>query len=53
MNGPLQQRMTVLDLDLSRSMAFPADYDTDIESEWSNPSKYTFANDLIETMFLI
>jgi hypothetical protein len=27
-----------LDLDLSRSMAFPADYDTDIESEWSNPS---------------
>lgn len=47
-NGPLQQRTTVLDLDLSRSNTFPADYDTDIESEWSNPSKYTFINTIIE-----
>ena len=39
MNGPLQQRANTLDLDLSRSMTFPDDYETDIESEWSNPSK--------------
>ena len=38
-NGPLQQRTTVLDLDFSRSTTLPTDYDTDIESEWSNPSK--------------
>ena len=28
-----------MDLDLSRSTKFPDDYDTDIESEWSNLSK--------------
>ena len=39
-NGPLQRRTTVLDLDLSRSMTLPADYDTNIESEWANPSEY-------------
>ena len=38
-NGPLQERTTVLNLDYSRSNAFPADYDTDIESDWSNLSK--------------
>jgi len=38
-NGPLQQRMNVLDLDFSRATAFPDDYDTDLESEWSNLSK--------------
>ena len=35
MNGPLQQRTPVLDLDSSRATAFPTDYDTDLESEWS------------------
>ena len=40
-NGPLQQRTNVLDLDFSRSNTFPTDYDTDIESPWSNPSKHS------------
>jgi hypothetical protein len=39
-NGPLQQRTNVLDLDLSRATTFPTDYDTDIEFEWSNLSKF-------------
>ena len=34
-NGPLQQRTTVLDLDAARSNAFPEDYETDLESQWS------------------
>ena len=34
-NGPLQQRTNVLDVDASRSTALPTDYDTDLESEWS------------------
>ena len=38
-NGPLQQRTTILDLDSSRATTFPDDYDTDLESEWSNLSK--------------
>ena len=38
-NGPLQQRTTVLDLDYSRANTFPQDYDTDLESDWSNLSK--------------
>ncbi len=38
-NGPLQERGTVLDLDTVRANAFPVDYDTDLESVWSNPSK--------------
>ncbi len=37
-NGPLQQRTSILDLDFSRANTFPQDYDTDLESEWSNPS---------------
>ncbi len=39
MNGPLQQRTNVLDVDSSRATAFPDDYDTDLKSDWSNPSK--------------
>ncbi len=39
MNGPLQQRTNVLDLDSSRATTFPEDYDTDLESDWSNLSK--------------
>jgi hypothetical protein len=38
-NGPLQQRTTILDLDFSRANNFPADYDTNLESDWSNLSK--------------
>jgi len=34
-NGPLQQRTTVLDLDSQRATEFPSDYETDLESEWS------------------
>ena len=33
-NGPLQQRTTVLDLDSKRATRFPEDYETDLESEW-------------------
>ncbi|CAF1035223.1 unnamed protein product [Adineta ricciae] len=40
-NGPLQQRTTVLDLDSSRANAFPQDYDTDLESEWNNPRQFS------------
>ena len=38
MNGPLQERTIVLDLDLIRATSFPDDYDTDLESEWSRYS---------------
>ena len=34
-NGPLQLRTNVLDVDATRATAFPTDYDTDLESEWS------------------
>jgi len=33
-NGPLQQRTTILDLDSQRAKEFPQDYETDLESEW-------------------
>ena len=33
-NGPLQQRTTILDLDSKRATEFPLDYETDLESEW-------------------
>ncbi|CAF4145951.1 unnamed protein product, partial [Adineta steineri] len=44
-NGPLQERTLVLDLDFSRATAFPTDYDTDIESEWSNLNLFANGND--------
>ncbi|CAF1454324.1 unnamed protein product [Rotaria sp. Silwood1] len=44
-NGPLQQRATILDLDWSRANNFPIDYDTDMESEWSNPNLFADNND--------
>ncbi|CAF3684254.1 unnamed protein product [Adineta steineri] len=44
-NGPLQERTLVLDLDSSRATNFPDDYDTDIESEWSNPNLFADGND--------
>ena len=39
MNGPLQGRTEVLEVDERRATAFPIDYDTDLESEWSKLSK--------------
>ncbi len=39
MNGPLQERANVLELDSSKATNFPEDYDTDLELEWANPSK--------------
>ena len=39
MNGPLQQRTSVLEKDASRATSLPDDYDTDLESEWSNLSR--------------
>ncbi len=41
-NGPLQQRTSILDLDNTRANTFPQDYDTDLESDWSNLSKTRF-----------
>ncbi|UJR08943.1 hypothetical protein I4U23_013195 [Adineta vaga] len=37
-NGPLQVRTSILDKDWSDANDFPIDYDTDLDSEWSNPS---------------
>ncbi len=54
MNGPLQQRTTVLDLDSSRANSFPADYDTDLESVWSDLSIIMFSSDLfVYLMFYV
>ena len=39
MNGPLQQRTLILNLDSSRATSFPENYDTDVEYEWSNLSE--------------
>ena len=39
MNEPLQQRGATLDLDFARANHFPDDYDADVESAWSNPSR--------------
>ena len=38
MNGPLQERGSALDRDVTRANTLPADYDTDLESEWVNES---------------
>ena len=39
-NGPLQQRTTILDLDSQRATEFPQDYETDFESEWMKINLY-------------
>ncbi|CAF3980867.1 unnamed protein product, partial [Adineta steineri] len=44
-NGPLQQRTSILDLDFSRSTNFPSDYDTDLESVWAHPNLVDGGND--------
>lgn len=38
MNGPLQERGSALDRDVTRANTLPTDYDTDLESEWVNES---------------
>lgn len=38
-NGPLQERGAALNLDYNRANTFPADYDTDLESDWANESE--------------
>ncbi|CAF4158129.1 unnamed protein product, partial [Adineta steineri] len=50
-NGPLQGRTDVLDLDYSRANVISTDYDTDLESEWSNLNLFSDGNDFsIETI---
>ncbi|UJR08126.1 hypothetical protein I4U23_012402 [Adineta vaga] len=50
-NGPLQERIIILDIDYSRANSLPEDYDTDIESEWSNLNLFSDGNDFsIETI---
>ncbi|CAF4521529.1 unnamed protein product, partial [Rotaria sp. Silwood2] len=50
-NGPLQERTSLLNLDLSRANALPTDYDTDLEAEWSNLNLFANGNDFsIETI---
>ncbi|CAF1293793.1 unnamed protein product, partial [Adineta steineri] len=39
-NGPLQERTSTLDLDYSRANMVPTDYDTDLESAWSNTNLF-------------
>ena len=49
MNGPLQGRTKVLDLDETRANEYPADYDTDLEFPWADQSKidlYVFRREL-------
>ena len=43
-NGALQQRAISLNVDYERANTFPQDYDTDLESEWSNLSKDVSSN---------
>jgi hypothetical protein len=44
--------MDVLDLDFSRANAVPQDYDTDLESEWSNLSIISFSLIIKAILFL-
>ncbi|UJR16862.1 hypothetical protein I4U23_003760 [Adineta vaga] len=44
-NGPLQERMHVLDVDFSRATSFPRDYDADLELPWSNLNLFADGND--------
>lgn len=49
MNGPLQGRTNVLDLDEIRANRFPDDYDTDVEFAWSDQSNsYLFLSRQVE-----
>ena len=37
-HSPLQGRSSILDLDFARANQMPADYESDLDSIWSNPS---------------
>lgn len=52
MNGPIQQRTNILNSDSSRASTLPDDYETDLESEWSNPSKTLHCSNENEIDFL-
>ncbi|UJR17607.1 hypothetical protein I4U23_004503, partial [Adineta vaga] len=45
-NGPLQARGTILDMDYNRANVLPDDYDTDLENEWSNYKLFSDGNDV-------
>ncbi|UJR12876.1 hypothetical protein I4U23_017050 [Adineta vaga] len=47
-NGLLQRRTILLDLDYSRSNTITSDYDTDLESPWSNLNLFADENDFSE-----
>ncbi|CAF4173255.1 unnamed protein product, partial [Adineta steineri] len=44
-NGPLQQRISILDSDSTQATTFPSDYDTDLEFAWSNLNLFADGND--------
>ncbi|CAF1019455.1 unnamed protein product [Adineta ricciae] len=44
-NGPLQQRTKILEIDSFRATSFPENYDTDIEYEWANLNLFANGND--------
>ena len=41
----MQQRTSALDLDAFRANRFPDDYDTDLDSPWSNPGLFADGDD--------
>ena len=43
-NAPLQERTSLLTDDFSRDSQLPLDYETDLELEWSNPSKRSLSS---------
>ncbi|UJR11128.1 hypothetical protein I4U23_015309 [Adineta vaga] len=44
-NGPLQQRTIILDLDSFRATKLPDDYDTNLEFDWANPNLFAAGDD--------
>jgi hypothetical protein len=50
-NGPLQGRTSSLDLDVSRANALTTDYETDLESSFSNLSKIFIVNSCLFSIF--
>ncbi|CAF4054709.1 unnamed protein product [Adineta steineri] len=44
-NGPLQQRISILDSDSTQATTFPSDCDTDLDFAWSNLNLFADGND--------
>ncbi|CAF1506830.1 unnamed protein product [Adineta ricciae] len=44
-NGPLQGRTRVLDIDFTRATTFPVDYDTNLDFDWANLNLFSDGND--------